>query len=129
MTTAKKYLEILREREPQLWEEPLKESVLTESDLSEIEKGLGYKLPVPYREFLLSYKLPGDITVLVSFCGDSFACSWSKTFSREKKGYVPRPEFDIGPTVEFEWHNIQGNSGAEFLKNLQKEQKTQDYSY
>lgn len=87
MTTAKKYLEILREREPQLWEEPLKESVLTESDLSEIEKGLGYKLPVPYREFLLSYKLPGDITVLVSFCGDSFACSWSKTFSREKNGY------------------------------------------
>lgn len=34
MTTAKKYLEILREREPQLWEEPLKESVLTESDVS-----------------------------------------------------------------------------------------------
>lgn len=127
MTTAKKYLEILREREPQLWEEPLKESVLTESDLSEIEKGLGYKLPVPYREFLLSYKMPGDITVLVSFCGDSFACSWSKTFSREKNGYIPRPEFDIGPTVEFEWHNIQGNSGAEFLRNLQQEQKTQDY--
>ena len=84
MTAAKKYLETLREREPQLWEEPLKESVLTESDLSEIEKGLGYKLPVPYCEFLLSYKMPGDITVLVSFCGDSFACSWSKTFSREK---------------------------------------------
>lgn len=35
-------------------------------------------------------------------------------------------EFDIDPTVEFEWHNIQGNSGAEFLKNLQREQKTQD---
>jgi hypothetical protein len=35
MTTAKKYLEILREREPQLWEEPLKESVLTESDLTQ----------------------------------------------------------------------------------------------
>ena len=63
----------------------------------------------------------------VSFCGDSFACSWSKTFSREKNGYIPRPEFDIGPTVEFEWHNIQGNSGEEFLKNLQQEQKTQDY--
>ena len=126
MTTAKKYLEILREREPQLWKEPLKESGFTEKDLSDIEKGLGYKLPAPYREFLLSYKMPGDITVLVSFCGDSFACSWSKTFSREKNGYVPRPEFDIGPTVEFEWHNMQGNSGTEFLKNLQQEQKTQD---
>ena len=67
MTAAKKYLETLREREPQLWEEPLKESVLTESDLSEIEKGLGYKLPAPYREFLLSYKMPGDITVFVSW--------------------------------------------------------------
>ena len=127
MTTAKKYLEILREREPQLWKEPLKESGFTEKDLSDIEKGLGYKLPVPYREFLLSYETPKDITVLVSFCGDSFACSWSETFSREKNGYIPRPEFDIGPTVEFEWHNIQGHSGAEFLKNLQQEQKTQDY--
>lgn len=57
----------------------------------------------------------------------SFACSWSKTFSREKNGCIPRPEFDIGPTVEFERHNIQGNSGAEFLKNLRQEQKTQDY--
>ncbi len=54
MTTAKKYLEILREREPQLWKEPLKESGLAEKDLSDIEKGLGYKLPAPYREFLLS---------------------------------------------------------------------------
>ena len=79
MTTAKKYLEILREREPQLWKEPLKESGFTEKDLSDIEKGLGYKLPAPYREFLLSYEMPKDITVLVSFCGDSFACSWSKT--------------------------------------------------
>ena len=106
MTTAKKYLGILREREPQLWKESFKESGFTEKDLSDIEKGLGYKLPAPYREFLLSYKMPGDITVLVSFCGDSFACSWSKTFSREKNGYIPRPEFDIGPTVEFDWHNI-----------------------
>ena len=52
--TAKKYLEILREREPQLWKEPLKESSFTEKDLSDIEKGIGYELPVPYREFLLS---------------------------------------------------------------------------
>lgn len=126
MIIAKRYLEILKEREPQLWKEPLKESNFTEKDLSEIEKGLGYSLPLPYREFLLSCQMPDDMTVLVSFCGDSFACSWSETFSREKNCYVSRPEFDIGPTVELEWHNIQGNSGGEFLKNLRQEQKTQD---
>lgn len=122
MTLAKKYLDILKEREPQLWKKPLEESTFTEHDLSEIETGLGYSLPVPYREFLLSYKMPYDIIVLVSFCGDSYACSWQQTFSREKNGYVPRPEYDIGPTVEFDWHFIAGNNGTEFLENLKKEQ-------
>lgn len=127
MTIAKKYLDILAEREPQLLKEPLKTATFTKKDISEIEIGLGYSLPAQYQEFLLTYKMPSDITVLVSFCGDSFACSWDKTFSREKNGYIPRPEFDIGPTVKFEWHNIQGNNGTEFLKNLQKEQKAEDY--
>ena len=45
MTAAKKYLEILRECEPQLWKEPLKESGFTEKDLPDIEKRIGYKLP------------------------------------------------------------------------------------
>lgn len=127
MTTAKRYLDILKEREPQLWKEPLEESNFTEKDLSKIEKGLGYSLPTSYREFLLSYKIPDDITtVLVSFCGDSFANSWMETFSREKNCYVSRPEFDIGPTVEFEWYNIKGDDGADFLKNLKEEQGTQE---
>lgn len=56
MTTAKKYLDILKEREPQLWKEPLKESGFTDRDLAEIEKGLGYSLPVPYREFYQAIK-------------------------------------------------------------------------
>ena len=47
MTTAKKYLGILREREPQLWKESSKESSFTEKDLSDIEKGIGYELPAP----------------------------------------------------------------------------------
>ena len=126
MTAAKKYLNILKEREPERWQGPLTESALTEQDLSEIEKGLGYTLPIPYREFLLSYRMPEDLTVLVSFCGDSFANSWDDTFSREENDYVPRPEYDIGPTVEFEWHNIKGDSGAEFLENLKKEQSAPD---
>lgn len=67
MTTAKKYLERLKEREPQIWKEPLEESALTEQDLSEIEKGLGYNLPVPYREFLKNLK---------EAQGDQFPCSF-----------------------------------------------------
>lgn len=126
MTTAKQYLDILRKREPQLWTESLEESPFTENDLSEIEKGLGYSLPIPYREFLLSYTIPENLTVLVSFCGDSFANSWWKTFSREKSSYIDRPEHDIGPTVQFEWHNIKGNNGAEFLENLKKEQTAEE---
>ena len=122
MGTAEKYLEILKEREPQLWPGPLVKSTFTEKDILEIENGLDCRLPDPYRNFLLSYKMPEYMTVLVSFCGDSFACSWSETFSHEKQGYIPRPEHDIGPTVELDWHNIKGDSGAEFLQNLHKEQ-------
>ena len=126
MTAAKKYLDILMEREPQLWKEPLKESAFTEQDVMEIEKGLGYALPVPYREFLMSYKMPYSVIVLVSFCGDSFACSWSKTYSRECPGYVDRSEHDIGPTVEFEWNMIKGDTGVDFLETLKREQAAQE---
>ena len=77
MTMAKKYLDVLREREPQLWKKSLEESTFVEQDLLDIEEGLGYSLPIPYREFLLSYKMPDIVmTVLVSFCGDSYANSW-----------------------------------------------------
>ena len=85
MTAAKKYLNILKEREPERWQGPLTESALTEQDLSEIEKGLGYTLPIPYRDFLLRYRIPEDLTVLVSFCGDSFANSWEDTFKERAK--------------------------------------------
>ena len=68
----------------------------------------------------------GVTTVLVSFCGDSFANSWEKTFSRELNGYIPRPDFDIGPTVQFEWENIRGNSGGDFLEKLRKRQRTEE---
>ena len=47
MTTAKNYLDILREREPQLWPGVPEASALTEADLLEIEAGLGYRLPGP----------------------------------------------------------------------------------
>lgn len=126
MTTAEQYLNILREHKPLRWSEPPEGAPLTGEDLAEIEKGLGYSLPEPYREFLQSCKMPADLTVLVSVCGDSFGCSWPLTYSRETGGYLPRPDIDIGPTVKFEWHNIAGNTGAEFLATLQREQKTED---
>lgn len=121
--TAKDYLDQLVKKEPQLFKEPLKKSSLTEADLKEIEKGLGYSLPKPYAEFLQSYQLPQELTVFASFCGDRFACSWEKTFSREKNVYILRPENDIGPTVELEWYNIPGDCGADFLKHLKEEQE------
>ena len=70
--------------------------------------------------------MPRDLTVLVSFCGDSYANSWDSTYSREENGYVPRPESDIGPTAEFEWHNIPGDTGAAFLEALKREQTAEE---
>ena len=52
MSLAKEYIKRLREREQGLFPEPLKESALTETDILEIERGLGYALPEQYREFL-----------------------------------------------------------------------------
>ena len=37
MTMAKKYLDVLREREPQLWKKSLEESTFVEQDLLDIE--------------------------------------------------------------------------------------------
>ena len=50
ISLAKEYIKWLCEREQGLFPEPLKESVLTETDILEIERGLGYALPEQYRE-------------------------------------------------------------------------------
>ena len=57
MSLAKEYIKCLCEREQGLFPEPLKESVLTETDILEIERGLGYALPEQYREFLQSWQI------------------------------------------------------------------------
>lgn len=51
MMNAEEYLKKLQEREPQLFPEPLRKSTLTDKDLLEIEKALGYQLPEQYKEF------------------------------------------------------------------------------
>lgn len=53
MTAAKEYLDILREREPQLWEEPLKEAKFpTQEETEEFERETGNSLPDSYGNFL-----------------------------------------------------------------------------
>ena len=81
MTKAEEFLTKLQEREPELFSGPLQKSNLTDGDLQEIEKALGYAVPQQYREFLQSFCL-SDLTVYIAFCGDKFACSFEETFYR-----------------------------------------------
>jgi hypothetical protein len=120
MSLAKEYIKCLCEREQGLFPEPLKESVLTETDILEIERGLGYALPEQYREFLQSWQLPEwAFTVYVTFCGDYPNCFW-KTYSREKGGYIPS-EFGDTVTVELVWYGSYGNCAADYLGLLKRQ--------
>lgn len=91
MTIAEEYLKKLQERQPQLFTEPLRKSTLSDGDMVEIEKTLGYALPKQYKEFLQSYQL-SDMTVSL-FEGAEF--------------YI-------------EWHNISGADAAEWLGQLRE---------
>ncbi|MDE7323606.1 MAG: SMI1/KNR4 family protein [Lachnospiraceae bacterium] len=120
MTKAEEYLTKLQEREPGLFPEPLQKSNLTDDDLQEIEKALGYIVPQQYREFLQSYRL-SDMTVYIAFCGDLFACSFEETFSREQNQYVQRDwDNDFGVLVDMEWHNIDGKNADDWLNRLKE---------
>ena len=122
MSQAEKYIELLQKREPELFTQPLKSSSLTDKDIAEIERGLGYSLPKDYRGFIQSYQMPKELTVIIGFCGDAYAASFSKTYSKEAKGYIPVPDDDIAVFTELEWHNITAEDGEEFLKTLREEQ-------
>ncbi len=118
MTKAEEFLTKLQEREPELFSGPLQKSNLTDGDLQEIEKALGYAVPQQYREFLQSFCL-SDLTVYIAFCGDKFACSFEETFSREQNQYVQRDwDNDSGVLVGMEWHNFGGQNAAEWLSRL-----------
>ncbi|MEZ3445586.1 MAG: SMI1/KNR4 family protein [Lachnospiraceae bacterium] len=91
MMNAEEYLKKLQEREPQLFPEPLRKSTLTDKDLLEIEKALGYQLPEQYKEFLQSYQLL-DMTV---------------SLSEDAEFYI-------------EWHNISGVNATEWLGQLKE---------
>lgn len=120
MNQAMKYLDILQEREPQLFKQPLQKSSLTDKDIEEIEQELGHTLPTSYKEFLKCYKMPREIMVHFSFCGD-YAANFEDTFSREENGFVECRDEDLCVTQEIEWHNAFGDTGKEFIENLKEQ--------
>lgn len=83
MPTAKEYLETLYQQEPQLFSEPLKMSILAETDLQFMEQQIGYRFPKQFVEFLTTYQLP-QMTMFITFCGELAEYALHKTFSREK---------------------------------------------
>lgn len=119
MQTAKEYLETLYQREPQLFAEPLKLSVLTETDLRFLEQKLGYPLPKQFVEFLTGYQLP-EMTMFITFCGELATALWY-TFSREKNGYV-RNETEDFVVVEFLWFGMDGNCGADYFHHFKRDE-------
>lgn len=70
MSKAIEYLDILRRREPSLFQEGVRKSALTDNDIEEIEQALKYTLPAPYKEFLQSYVMPQSCVINISLCGD-----------------------------------------------------------
>ena len=117
MSTAKEYLETLYQQEPQLFSEPLKMSILAETDLQFMEQQIGYRLPEQFVEFLTTYQLP-QMTMFITFCGE-LAFALEKTFSREKNGYVynKSEEFVV---VDLMWNGMNGNCGVDYLKSFKR---------
>ena len=116
MSITTNYLEQLYKREPNLFLQRLKKSNLTETDLQEIEKSLGYTFPQQYKEFLQSYQMQ-DMTVYITFCGSLYACSFAETFSREKNDWISVDDIseDDDVVVDLEWYGFGGESATEYL--------------
>ena len=89
------YLHKLKENYPDLLSksfEPFQSSAVTDDDIRFIENELGYTLPKDYAEFLKCYKLPDNLKVKNSYCGDYANC------------YEPEDEDDPFVTLELEWY-------------------------
>ena len=112
MPTAKEYLEMLYQQDPQLFSEPLKVSILAEPDLQFMEQQIGYRLPKQFEAFLTTYQLP-SMTMFITFCGE--LASLYKTFSREKNGYVLNQSEEFA-VVDLSWNGTNGNCGDDYLK-------------
>lgn len=106
---AAKYLDRLQENYHALFSAPLQKSVLAKKDIEIIEKELGYQLPRPYVDFLLSCSLPECLTVSASFCGDYASC------------YEPEQEEALFVTLKMEWYTALCGGVKEFLSSVRKE--------
>lgn len=119
MTNAEEYLKKLQEREPQLFPEPLRKSTLTDKDLHEIKKALGYQLPDQYKEFLQSYYLPETMTVYPGFCGNNIGARF-RTYKNATQEYVPE-KGQLHMPVDVEWHNNGGTNAAQWLDSVKSD--------
>ena len=94
-------------KEPQMFQEPLQKSLLTEKDIEEIEHKLKYAFPKPYKDFLMAYKMP-EKCVLRVYYSDDISASYD--------------EEDNSESMEVEWFNPAGNAAEDFLQNAAKEE-------
>lgn len=103
------YLDRLQDNYKSLFYAPLRKSAFSETDIERIEQEWGYKLPKPYIDFLQCYRLPENLIVSASFCGDYAAT------------YEPEQEDDLFVTLKVEWHTALGGDVSYFLSSVQKE--------
>ena len=119
MNTAKEYLDLLFEQNPQFFSQPPEPATVTEKDLNWMEQQLGYPLPAQFRAFLTCYQL-AEITAYFTFCGE-LAGRLYYTFSKEKHGYLRNDTTDF-VVVDFRWYTVSGTSGADYLAQFKHDE-------
>ncbi len=117
MIICEKYLNALRNREPELFPNAFPASNLTPTALQEIEKTIKHTFPNQYKEFLLSKQIPNTTTVFISLCGES-SMFWD-TFSRKQNCEVPRHD-DVDVLVDMNWYGINGTCALDWIEELKK---------
>ena len=106
MNRSREYSDKLKRREPR-FKALIQDPALTEKDIEQIERALKYPLPAPFKEFLLSCKMP-ECKMTVKFCGDYTGC-----FDVDGDG--------LYTAVETEWCAPFGDSAKEFLERAENE--------
>ena len=103
------YLHKLRENYPDLISGDFQRSEITDNDIKFIESELKYTLPKDYAEFLKCYKLPDNLKVKNSYCGDYANC------------YEPENDDDSFVSLEMKWHTGLSGDADHFLRFIRDE--------